>query len=400
MNILVIDRAPPVGTTQGNVLIGHHLFPRLAAHRLVLVAPVTPEAEADRAELLRTFAEVHLVERNGTPPAMRGWFEASTGRWGARGLRLDADFATRFRARIRAVLSGEAFDAVHVRQLPMAPYGEVTSGVGRLLELIDSETLAARRALPRTGARRARAALASRIERRAMEPYDITTTVGSADLETLRELRPDRRVELVPNGVDAATFQPLPDVAEDPATIVFSGAMSFPPNVAAAEFLVREILPLVQASVPDARVVIAGRDPIAAVQALAGPRVEVTGRVPDLRPYLARATVVASPMVSGSGVKNKVLEAMAMGRPLAGTPLAVEGLDVEPGLHVAVGEGAEGMARQIVALLGDADARRRMGQAARERVAQRYTWEACAATYESLYRDLAAITKARRAASA
>jgi glycosyltransferase involved in cell wall biosynthesis len=201
-------------------------------------------------------------------------------------------------------------------------------------------------------------------------------------------------VELVPNGVDAEIFQPL-SLPEEPATIVFSGAMSFGPNVAAAQLLVRDILPLVRTSVPDARVVLAGRDPSAAVQALAGPQVEVTGSVSDLRPFLARATLVACPMVSGSGVKNKVLEAMAMGRAIVATPLAVEGLDIEPGRHVAVADGPAAVAATIIDLLRDASARRRMGQAARERVAERYTWEACAAAYERLYGDLARLTQAR-----
>jgi glycosyltransferase involved in cell wall biosynthesis len=394
MKILVIDRSPPIGTTQGNVLIGHHLFPRLRGHELVLVAPATPEAMADRAELLRIFADVHLVPRDRLLAAMAGWFEATLHGGLARGLRLDPEFAARFRTAIRDVIAAEHFDAVHVRQLPMAPYGSEVGQLGRLVELIDSETLAARRAVPQTAARRARARLAARVERRILGEYDITTTVGTADLDVLRRLRRGSRVELVPNGVDAEIFQPL-DLPEEPATIVFSGAMSFGPNVAAAELLVREILPLVRASVPEARVVLAGRDPTTAVHALAGPQVEVTGSVPDLRPYLARATLVACPMVSGSGVKNKVLEAMAMGRALVGTPLAVEGLDIEAGRHVAVAADPDGIASAIVELLRDAPARRRMGEAARERVAQRYTWEACAATYERLYRDLARLTHAR-----
>ena len=394
MKILVIDRSPPIGTTQGNVLIGHHLFPRLKGHELVLVAPATPEAMADRAELLRIFAEVHLVARDRPLAALAGWFEGTLPSRLARSMGLDPAFAGQLRSTIRQVVAEHRFDAVHVRQLPMAPYGAEVGAVGRLMELIDSETLAARRAVPRTAARRARARLAARVERRILRAYDITTTVGTADLDELRRLSRRSHVELVSNGVDAEMFQPL-DLPEEPATIVFSGAMSFGPNVVAAQLLAREILPVVHASVPEARVIIAGRDPTRAVQALAGPNVEVTGSVADLRPYLARATVVACPMLSGSGVKNKVLEAMAMGRALVGTPLAVEGLDIEPGRHVAVANAPTGVARAIVDLLRDAPARRRMGESARQRVAERYTWEACAATYERLYRDLASLTKAR-----
>jgi glycosyltransferase involved in cell wall biosynthesis len=120
------------------------------------------------------------------------------------------------------------------------------------------------------------------------------------------------------------------------------------------------------------------------------PGVIVTGAVPDVRPWLAKGAVIVCPMVSGSGIKNKVLEAMAMARPIVATSLAVDGLGVSPGIHLEVADQLEPMTTAIVRLLDDPARRASIGSAAREFVRQSYSWEACAERYEALYRDLIA----------
>jgi glycosyltransferase involved in cell wall biosynthesis len=390
LNVLVVDRAPPVGVTQGNALIGHHVFGGLRHHRLVLVAAGQPGHDDARSELEEVFDEVHLVPRPRPFPSLGGWLEGF-GATGPKGRR----WASGMRARLTQVVSSGRFDVVHVRQLPMAAYAPSLGSLGRILELIDCETLASRRALPRRPSHVLRERVSAWIERRAMAAFDVTTTVGDADGRVLRELRPNARVEVVPNGVDARYWAPGRREAEDP-TIVFSGSMSFPPNVAAATFLVREILPRVRQSEPDARVELAGRDPGFEVLALRGPYVDVTGTVQDLRPHLA-GRVVVCPMVSGSGVKNKVLEALAMGRPVVATPLAIEGLPaVKDGRHLVVGRSAAELARHVVELLRRPDRRSALGQAGRQLVMAAYTWEACAARYDALYQELAAETRRRK----
>jgi glycosyltransferase involved in cell wall biosynthesis len=271
---------------------------------------------------------------------------------------------------------------------------------GRLLELIDSETLGAERALPRTGRVRLRAQIARRIERLAMRGYDVVTVVGQADADRLRAIDPARRVEVVPNGVDLERFRPLSSVRPEPGLLVFVGAMSFPPNVVAMQFFCTEVLPRVRAECADARLLIVGRDPADAVLALgthAG--VEVVGEVDDVGTYLARAAVFVAPILSGSGIKNKVLEAFAVSRPVVATSLAVEGLPVSDGREARVADGADAFARAIVDLLADPAAAERIGAAGRGLVEDRYTWEACADRYRRLYEDLAALRRAAPALS-
>ena len=186
-------------------------------------------------------------------------------------------------------------------------------------------------------------------------------------------------------------FRPRPDVPIDPDSIVFVGAMSFGPNIAAVEWFIREILPRIVAIRPAATFTVVGRDPTPAIEELGSrPGVTVTGRVDDVRAYLAAASVVVTPMVSGSGIKNKVLEALAMQRPVASTPLGVEGVAAVAGRDLVVASGPDELARAIAGLLADRGEAERIAVNGRRLVEAMYTWEAAAARYAGLYAELAA----------
>lgn len=405
LNVLVIDRAPPASITQGNSLIARRVFPLLGHHRLTLFCPTLPAAvatDSDAAALASVaeyFDDVLGVPRRRPVSALGGWLAHASA---ARAPWAPGD-AGRFVTRVRGAAAGRHFDVVHVRQLPMAPLGRVVEASGRILELVDSEALGSARTSrlaksSNAGAvdllrGRVRAAAARSIERRAMAGYDVVTTVAERDGDALRRMEPEARVVVVPNGVDADEFRPL-ELPEVPGRIAFVGAMSYPPNIAAARFLATEVLPRVRTL--GVSVELVGRSPADGVVRLAGGRVAVTGSVADVRPHLARAELVVIPMLSGSGIKNKVLEAMAMGRPVVATPLAVEGIALERGDELEVADGADAIATAVDRLLADPAARLEMGRRARELVMRRYTWDACAAVYDRLYRELAESPFTRR----
>jgi polysaccharide biosynthesis protein PslH len=393
LNVLVIDRAPPVSASQGNELIARSVFPLLrAGHRLTLVAPVVAGQEAAaRTAIDGLFDTVHLVPRARRLPSLAGWLEATLSRRGLPlGGRLDTRAARRLSAEIRRILATEAIDVVHVRQLPMAAFAGDLGKTPRLLELIDAETLASSRDRAGTVRSAIRGRVARAIERRSVRPFPVVTVVADPDAVALRRLVPGSRVEVVPNGVDAGRFQPQPDLTAIPGSIVFVGAMSFPPNVEAMRWFVADVLPALRATRPDVTVTIVGRDPDSTILALADdPAVTVTGPVDDVRPFLARAAVVIAPMVSGSGIKNKILEAMAMQRPVVATSLAAEGLAAAPGRDIVVADGAAAFAAAVASLLADPDRAASIAAAGRALVETRYTWEACAAAYAALYAELA-----------
>jgi glycosyltransferase involved in cell wall biosynthesis len=166
--------------------------------------------------------------------------------------------------------------------------------------------------------------------------------------------------------------------------------MSYAPNVTAAEFLARRILPRVGEAFSSVRLVLVGRGPSSSIRALGAlPGVEVVGEVPDMRPWLSRAGVYVCPMLTGTGMKNKLLEAMANGLACVATPLAVQGLAVTHGQDILMGSTEEELARHVIRLIQEPVLADRIGVAGRAYVRSRHTWTSMAARYEQIYRQLA-----------
>jgi sugar transferase (PEP-CTERM/EpsH1 system associated) len=181
------------------------------------------------------------------------------------------------------------------------------------------------------------------------------------------------------NGIDSDFFDPsanFPTLSAEERgegpILLFTGQMDYRPNVDAVRWFAAEVLPLL----PDCRFVIAGRNPTPEVRALAGFRVTVTGAVGDMRSWLAAADVVVAPLRIARGVQNKVLEAMAMERPVVASPAAFEGIEAQAGRHLLVADEAKATAEAINGLLANPATAREMGQAARSLVAGTYRWEA------------------------
>jgi glycosyltransferase involved in cell wall biosynthesis len=187
---------------------------------------------------------------------------------------------------------------------------------------------------------------------------------------------PADRVLVVENGVDPDYFPFVERAREGPPQVVYVGNLRYPPNAQAALRLLRHVMPIVWASQPRAQAIVVGDGPPPELQSEARDgRVVITGRVADVRPYLARAWVGCFPLLAGSGTKYKVLEALAAGMPLVCSPLAVEGLDVEPGRHLAVAADDEGIAREVVRLIEDPASADEMARRGRRRVEERYAWD-------------------------
>jgi glycosyltransferase involved in cell wall biosynthesis len=198
---------------------------------------------------------------------------------------------------------------------------------------------------------------------------------------------------IVPNGVELDYWQRSGPPSTRP-TIAFTGAMDYPPNIDAAIHLVNEILPLVRELVPNARVLIVGRDPVPEVRSLNGSGVTVTGAVPDVRPYLEEAAVFAAPLRFAAGIQNKVLEAMAFQLPIVAYGPAVTGVLPASGEKppVETAEGPADCANRIVSLLHRVRAGERPGDAGRDFAARHFTWAASGA---SLLTAAASVTRRR-----
>ena len=221
-------------------------------------------------------------------------------------------------------------------------------------------------------------------EERAWRRVDACAVTSSRDAVTIRRAFPDALVGVVPNGVDTRHFSPG-DRPSEPATLLFFGTIASYPNVDALLFFVREVLPLVRRAHPAVRLVIVGPAPPPEIRRLSGPDVVLTDAVPDLRPYLERATAVIAPLRVGGGTRLKILEAMAMGRPVVSTSLGAEGLEVTDGKELLLADTPRDFALQVGRILAEPELARELGAAGRRLVERSYDWTASATKLEGLY---------------
>ena len=226
---------------------------------------------------------------------------------------------------------------------------------------------------------RREARLTARLEARIAHECDWSTFVSAEEAALFARIVPDAKpkIRAVVSGVDHGYFDPtLVQAAVFDTTrpnYVFTGTMDYPPNMDAVAWFAEAVLPLIRRTQPDAQFHIVGSSPAASVQKLAETAgVFVTGRVADVRPYVAYATACVAPMRIARGIQNKVLEAMAMARPVVVTPDALEGIDAVPGQEVLLATDAEGFAAACVSTSEPSAAA--IGQAARLRVTREYTW--------------------------
>ena len=216
-----------------------------------------------------------------------------------------------------------------------------------------------------------------------------SVNVYASDLDSACYARafPNARVESIPNGVDAEYFHPRTELAEA-GRIAFEGNLMFGPNVDAAVHLCRDILPHLHQLRPDVHVDLIGRDPAEEVRALASERVHVTGTLEDVRTALWRASVFACPMRLGAGIKNKVLQAWAMGLPMVATSEALGGLDARDGENVLVRGDPREFAKAVHLLLSSTDLAAQLASGGRRSAVEQYSWKAQAQRFDALFRSI------------
>jgi sugar transferase (PEP-CTERM/EpsH1 system associated) len=400
LKVLVLSAEPPYPPTHGgarlklfNVL--KHLNER---HELTLLTLLeSPDERQFLPALQKICSEVKVFDRKPLS-APSTWRE-----------RLQAPFYrmayTEEMARaIQQELLGSEFDLVHVDMAHMAVYTPLLRGKRKLLAAHDSQTLSRESRLPlaATLGEKARARWelwrVRAFERRLYPEYDECVVVAEEDRETLRRLCPTLRVQIVPNGIDLDFFRPTPRELEEPNRLVFTGTMDFRPNVDAARWFVTEIFPRIRRRHPDATFQIIGRNPTEQVRALAQVEgVEVTGFVADFRPLVARAAVYVCPLRVGSGMKNKTLEAMAMGKAMVTTNEGASGIGGRDGIEYLVADDAAAFAQAVCGLMREPMRRARLGTAGRMFAESNYSWERTAELFDDAYHRVALVGEAASA---
>jgi glycosyltransferase involved in cell wall biosynthesis len=226
--------------------------------------------------------------------------------------------------------------------------------------------------------------------------WDRIVPSNEDDMETMLQFDPTLPMTLIPIGFDASAYAPDPAVKRDPTRIIFHGALNYAPNMSCVEYLARDILPIVRAQRPDAHLVIVGRDPAPPVKALDELEgVKVVGPVDDMRGWLTGSRVWAGPFLSGTGIKTKLLEAMATDTPAVVTPTGGRGLELDTG-KLLVGETPDQLAGQLLRVLNDDDLAASLGKIGGDYVRENYDWSAVGRAFENLYGQVIEESKARR----
>ena len=206
------------------------------------------------------------------------------------------------------------------------------------------------------------------------------------DEQRLLRLLPNARTVVIPNAADVDYYQPrATDPRPDGRTVIYFGLLSTVPNIDAVNHFIGDIWPRIVSSHPDARCKIVGGKPPRQLLALAGPQIEFTGFVPDLRPHLAAAAAVVVPLRLGGGTRLKIVEAMAMGKAIVSTSLGAEGIDAVPRRDILIEDEPPAFADAVVQLLASPDRAAEIGRSARRVAVERYSWSGAAETLEAFY---------------
>lgn len=229
-----------------------------------------------------------------------------------------------------------------------------------------------------------------KLEKYILNLYQHVIVVSSKDALFLKNLNQEANIEVIPNGVDADIFQSRSRIKKnisDEYNILFTGNMGYKPNEDAAFYIFKEIFPIIKSYIPNIRFYIVGANPSLKLKKLNNePNVIVTGFVEDINEYLELADVALLPMRLGSGIKNKILEAMSMGKPVVTNSIGIEGFNEEVSKAVFVADKPQEIAYLTIDLLKDRSKRIKSGELARKVVIQYYSWKSCVQRYEEIYR--------------
>jgi sugar transferase (PEP-CTERM/EpsH1 system associated) len=377
MELMFLAHRAPFPPDRGDKIRSYHVLRHLAASaRVHLIA--FAEDPADRIvpdDLRAQLASATIVPRT-KPRGLAAVQALASGKPVSL-----TSFADPMMAQaVRRALAAEPIDSIYCFSGQMAQY--LPADASRtIMDFVDVDSakfvgFAHRGPLALRWLMRREARLLAAFERSIAARVRASLFVSDAEAQLFRDGAAHGEIRVVENGIDASVFDPAHVTPVDQAgpLIVFTGQMDYAPNIDAVTWFARAVLPSIRASVPGARFAIVGRAPTAAVKALAGDAVIVTGAVPDVRGWLAAASVCVAPLQIARGIQNKVLEAMAMARPVIASREAAEGID--HGGLIRIADGAEAFANAVVALIQDPAAADALGAAARAQALARYDWHA------------------------
>lgn len=386
-DILFLAHRIPFPPDRGDKIRSHHLLRALARIAPVHVGTFGESVQdmALRSELERLAAS-HCLVRRTKPLALAG----AEALLSAKPVSLTAFVDRKLRQWVAETLARHPIDTIFVFSGQMGQYVPEDFAGRVVVDLCDVDSAkfeAYADAGKRPWLNRREGRLLAREEARLARRADTTLLISEEEAALFRGRLPDpaaANIAVLGNGIDAQTFdpdsvEPHPEiVAGEGPNLVFTGQMDYPPNIAAARWAIDALMPALRERYPQARFHVVGRNPPAELRRHDGTNeVRIHGEVPDMRPYLKAADIVLVPLTIARGVQNKVLEAMAMARPVLLTPEAATGIAARDGTHFAVAQAEpSAMLTAIDRILGDLQTGAELGAAARRFVVETKSWDA------------------------
>ncbi len=391
MKILFLSPTVPFPLTDGGRIRVFNLLKQIAEKNdVTLLALETQATDAEGvAELQRLGIQVHLVPNAPTLPRVSfgTLLKAFFNRQPITVARYDVPA---YRQKFRELITAQTFDLVHYEMFHTAQFQTETDLPSVLSQQnVDSaiwQRLCSETTNPFYKFVYWTQQLAFQRYERVLSPkFDAVTCTSDIDAAVFQQHCVEDAIEIIPNGVDITHY--LPDYStEASAHLIYIGSMDWYPNEDAVGFFADEVLPRIQEKVSDVAFSIVGGNPSARVQKLAERQgVVVTGRVPEIKPYFAEATVFVVPLRIGSGTRLKILEALAMGKAIVSTTVGAEGLDLKDGEEIFIADDPTVFADAVIRLLTDSELRRRMGENGRARVEQDYDWRSIGEKLHGVY---------------
>ena len=394
MKILFLSPTVPFPLTDGGRIRVFNLLKQIAAKSdVTLLVLETQPTDADGVAELQQFGiQVHLIRNAPTLPRV------SFGTLANAVLKQQPITVARYalpayRQKLRELVATEDFDLVHYEMFHTAQF-RMETDLPSVLSQQNVDSAIWRRLCGETThpfykfAYWTQQLAFQRYERVLSPKFDAVTCTSAIDAAVFQRHCQEGAIEVIPNGVDVTHYQP-DFTSEAPAHLIYIGSMDWYPNEDAVAFFADEVLPSIQDKVPDVQFSIVGGNPSARVQKLgARAGVVVTGRVPEIKPYFAEATVFVVPLRIGSGTRLKILEALAMGKAIVSTTVGAEGLDLKDGEEIFIADEPAIFADAVTRLLTDASLRRRIGENGRARVEKDYDWRSIGAKLHTLYEFL------------
>ena len=399
MRLLLLTPQPPFPPRQGTAIRNWGLLKHLAAHHDVsLLSFASSEIAQPSSELSAVCRSAELV----SPPA-RGIGARLRSLLSGRADLADRLWSPAFDLALQRVLQSSQFDLIQVEGLELAAYiatiRRYAPGKPIVYDAHNAELTIQQRAWlsDRRAPGRWPAALYSwlqmprlaRFETSVCRQADAVTCVSEVDATALRRLVPQLSPIVISNGLDLADYAWPPPAAPAGAILTFTGKMDYRPNVDAAVWFSTEILPLIRQQRPDARFEIVGQNPSPALAGLdSRSGISVVGAVPDVRPHILRAAVYVAPLRMGGGTRFKLLEAMALGRPVVTTTVGAEGFAVRAGQEVLLADTPQAFSDAVLQLLQMPELATRLAASGRAFVEATYDWGAIIPRLEALHQQL------------